>query len=549
LSWKPATVTFCVWLVLTAIVIGVEIPPAGEPGIYYDEALFGQQGRDFLEPDRFTQHAPSTDSTYIFGRRLALWHASYLGSLKSHLAIPFMAVFGADLPTLRVATAFAGLLGLLFLMLWARRTFGLPAALVTGVLVAFDPSFIFFGACEWGPYTTMLFCRGIGLYGVTVGWQTRRSWLLILGALFMGLGVYARADFVVIGIAAFVGLLAIRGRLLWSEIRERPGATIAALAAVVLGSLPMLLAIPALLVTSAGIAERGGLDYRAQVLWSTLDGSHFHRLMQVGGVFEQIFDHQAPASLFGVAAVAALVAAIGMLARARAQRVPARDGITFLVVTVSVLATAMWLLPGAVRAHHTLNLLPFAHLLVAVVGIELACSQKARIAAAAMLLVVVASEVRVTWLTRELIAETGGRGRWSNSLDAFARELEADRSAVAVSLDWGFHSPIVFLTTKEGLLEPIWTIPRLLARGRPWVHHGNANYHYLAHDEPFDLFQLGPKFLAATEALGPELAEIRPHVDRQGTVAFYSVRFLGPHQLVYTGDFEVRFGPSPRRSP
>ena len=51
------------WLLLAAIVIVIEAPPAGEPGIYYDEALFGQQGRDFLEPDRLTQHAPSTDST------------------------------------------------------------------------------------------------------------------------------------------------------------------------------------------------------------------------------------------------------------------------------------------------------------------------------------------------------------------------------------------------------------------------------------------------------------------------------------------------------
>ncbi len=537
------------WLLLAAIVIVIEAPPAGEPGIYYDEALFGQQGRDFLEPDRLTQHAPSTDSTYILGRRFPLWHASYLGSLKSHLAIVPMAIFGADLPTLRTATLFAGLLGLLFAMLWAERVFGLGATLVAGLLVGFDPSFVFFGACEWGPYTTMLLCRGFGLYGVTVGWQTHRTWLLALGALSMGLGVYARADFVIIGIAAAVGLLAVRGRILWTEIRERPAAAGAALAAVVLGSLPMLLSIRALLVTSAGIAERGDLSYRGQVLWSTLDGSHFHRLMQVGGVFDRIFENDAPTSLLGLAVIAALVA--GALMVLRARRLPAlrNDGITFLVVTVSVLATAMWLLPGAVRAHHTLNLLPFAHLLVALVGIHLARSRGARIVAALLLALVVASEARVTWQTRQLIAETGGRGRWSNSLDAFAQELEADRSAVAVSLDWGFHSPLVFLTTKQGLLEPIWTIPRLLARGRPWVHRGDANHHYLVYDATYDLFQLGPKFLAAAQAVGPELAEIRAHRDREGGLAFYSVRFLGLHQLVYTGEFEVRFQPDPRRRP
>ena len=49
--------------------------------------------------------------------------------------------------------------------------------------------------------------------------------------------------------------------------------------------------------------------------------------------------------------------------------------------------------------------------------------------------------------------------------------------------------------------------------------------------------------------LGPELAEIRAHRDREGGLAFYSVRFLGLHQLVYTGEFEVRFQPDPRRRP
>lgn len=536
---SAASRVFVGWLLLSAVVLGLEAPPAGEPGLYYDEAFLAQQGRDFLEPGRLTRHPPSTSSTYLAGRRFPLRNAAYLGSLKSQLLIPPFALFGASVVTLRTATLCTALVGLLFSMLWARRIFGVPEALVTGTLVALDPGFVFFGACEWGPFTTMLLCRSIGLWAITVGWTSRRNWLLALGGLALGLGVYARADFVIIGVAAGLGLVAARGRALLVEIRERPLPAAAALAAAFVGAIPMLIGAQDLLAARAGIADRGDLVYRLQVLWSTLDGSYFHRVMQTGGLFERVFDVPAPASLFGVATAAALGVGAGTILRRADPRM------TFLIVTVVVLGVGMCLLPGAVRAHHMLNLLPFTHLLVAAVGVRLAGSRRARIAAALALVFVLASEVWVTWQTREEIAATGGRGRFSNALDAFAAELQRDPEAVAVSLDWGFHEPLLFLTSKQSLIEPIWTIPHLLERGRPWVHPGDRNHHYLVWDAPYDLFHLGAKLLATARELGPELAEVRSHVDRRGEAAFYSVRFLEPHQLVYSGEFEVLFGSFP----
>ena len=88
--------------------------------------------------------------------------------------------------------------------------------------------------------------------------------------------------------------------------------------------------------------------------------------------------------------------------------------------------------------------------------------------------------------------------------------------------------------------EPIWQIPRLLQRGQPWRHRGDGRHRYLVHDAPYDLFQLGPKFLSAARALAPENVEIRVHRDRSGAPAFYSARFSRPHQLIYTGEFSVQ---------
>jgi hypothetical protein len=543
---SPTVLVLATWLLLGAIVVGIERPPPGEPGLNYDEAFLGQQARDFLEPDRLTQHPPSERSTWIAGRRFPLRNASYLGALKSQLLIPSFALFGADLETMRSATLGTALLALLFATLWARRVFGLPVALLGAVLVAFDPSFVFFGTCEWGPYTTLLLCRCAGLYALTVGWQSRRTGLLVAGALAMGLGVYARADFVLIGVAAALALLLVRGPTLLAEIRSRPGAVALALGAVVLGASPMILSLIDLLTVEVGIADRGDLAYRAQVMWSSLDGSYYYRVIAQGGVFERIFDEPAPGSLFGFAVLAAVAAALPLALRLpRAGEEDGREGLPWLALTVALLGGFMVALPGAVRAHHMLNVMPFTHLLLAAVLVALAKLQPRRVLAAVaslLALVVLASATYVTFETRELIAQTGGRGRYSNALDEFAAELRADPHAAAISLDWGFHETFQFLTTTTRLAEPIWSIPRQLSAGRPWLHAGDEHHHYLVFAPRYDLFQLGPKLLAAARALPAEQVAIREHRDREGEIAFYSVRFLGPHQLAYTGEFAVRFG-------
>jgi hypothetical protein len=433
-------------------------------------------------------------------------------------------------------------------MLWARRVFGTPTALLSGVLVAFDPSFVFFGQYEWGPYTTLLLCRAVGLFCVTAAWQTERSLTrlagLAVGGLALGLGVYARADFAVILAALAAALLAVRGRVLLREAAARKTATLVGVAALGLGALPMLLSVLELLETSAAIAGRGGLAYRAQVLWSTLDGSHFHRVMREGGLFERLFDAPAPATLFGIFVAIAWGVAAVLIARPRdgPPGAPERPALAFLWIATPLLATAMWLLPGAVRAHHMLNLLPLPHLLIAAVLVSLAKSRTTQVGAAVATLAIIASDVRVTTLTRELIAETGGRGRWSDALTHFAAELEAEPSpAAVVSLDWGFHEPLLYLTRNIALAEPIWSIPRALQSGHPWVRAGDERTHYLVHDEPWDLFQLGPRLLARVRTLGPDAATIRVHRDRRGEPAFYSIRFARPHELIYTGEWDIRF--------
>ena len=93
--WNRLPAVAVAWGVLSVALFAIAIPRVESPGLYYDEAFMAQQARGFVEPDRAGVHPPGTSSTWILGRPFPLRNAAYLGSLKSQLLIPWLAMFGS----------------------------------------------------------------------------------------------------------------------------------------------------------------------------------------------------------------------------------------------------------------------------------------------------------------------------------------------------------------------------------------------------------------------------------------------------------------------
>jgi len=548
--------------ILLLSLLGMALRGIEDPGLYYDEAFLAQQARDFVEPAHAAEHPASVRTGSLFGRPFPLRNAVYLGSLKSQLLIPSLALFGSSVFVLRMSTLVVGGLGLVFSMLFARRLFGTATALVSGVLVSFDPGFFFLSQFEWGPFTTGLLCRGFGLYALLRGFSDRSTIWAVAGGLACGLGVYSRADFVVILVACGLGLVICNGHLLLQTWREQRSRVLAAGASLGLAASPMLLGLYGLFVTSAGIAGRGDLGDKGALLWSVLAGKRFAALAEVGGRFEDVGEVDPLGSLFGYLLIAALLVASIWVLRDRSVL---RSGGGWILVATAATIALTWVLPGAVRLHHVLNLLPFAQILCA--WVLCASWQRARRLprpAAALLRVALAASLLTTLLlagrsivaTQQLLARSGGRGHFSKALDSFAAEHALDDSLTFVSLDWGFHEPLSFLTSGPTSLEPIWEIPRAAQGGSAWRLEGDEHFIYLVHDRLYDRFGLGPNFLGAARAHGSNRTQVEEHLDGEGQVAFLSVRFREPHRILFDGGFRVRFAepeilreraPAPRR--
>jgi hypothetical protein len=140
--------------------------------------------------------------------------------------------------------------------------------------------------------------------------------------------------------------------------------------------------------------------------------------------------------------------------------------------------------------------------------------------AAALFVLLLASQLLALCNTQRLIRQTGGRGRWSDALSAFARQVNGRSDLTLVSLDWGFNEQLAFLTDGPALDEPFWRENTFAPR--------SANCIYLAHPPEYSLTPFGLGFLEWSRGAGSNEVEVLPWCDHQGRVAFYSLRYRRP---------------------
>src|SRR5437588_6141682 len=143
-------VLIAAWMALATMMALLARQNLSVPGLYYDEAVFAGLAKDFVTGHVHGQHMPDHQVISLAGRPFPLFVQTYLGALKSWMLVPAFRIFGSSVAVLRATNLFWQLIALLFLMLATWRWLGLAAALIAGVLLAFDPTYFFFSVLDWG---------------------------------------------------------------------------------------------------------------------------------------------------------------------------------------------------------------------------------------------------------------------------------------------------------------------------------------------------------------------------------------------------------------
>ena len=291
----------------------------------------------------------------------------------------------------------------------------------------------------------------------------------------------------------------------------------------------MVVKVPGILSSAASgqyATGPGEFSEKLHTLIAMYDGSYFLRLLTVGGVFEKM--HQEPAAVHSALGLILIVACavLGAMAIGHNRNRKITRAAGFLALSLALTTLGVFLVPLSVRIHHAILVFPFPQLIIAAAAMfvwdRTSSPRTSRVIQALILtglLLLLGSQLRAIRKTQQVILETGGRGRWSESLNQFCRE-NADRSDLTiVSLDWGFNEQLMFLTDGPQLSEPFWGFNQTLPPLPP-----NPNYIYLAHPLEYSVLKYDVAYLDQLQKNRTN-AEITPHFDRQNQVAFYTIRF------------------------
>jgi hypothetical protein len=527
--WLNATVG--AWLALAAVTVVLAWQNGSLPGLYYDEAVFGGAAKEFVTGRARGTHMPGYSAVNLCGRPFPVFIQNYLGALKSWMLIPAIAAFGPKLSVLRYTTLAWGLVALFVFMLWVRRWQGDRIAVAAGVIMALDPAWFFLGVLDWGVAGPSFLCRFACFHFVRLWFREEKLRFAFSAAFFAGLGVFNKVDFLVLLAAVGAAGVACYAPLVRARLRARPVVAAVALAGFAASAGPIL-------VNLAGIARDAATDpttardmlrQKLNTLSALCDGSYFYRTIDAGGLF-----HNTPASpsawwhpfcLALAAGAAVLIAGVMACAWPPAMRRSA----SFVLLSCVLLTIGFLVLPRAVRLHHAAMIFPFPQLIIGMAivltwdrfAVPSFTYRLARGGLALGVLVLMGSQVLEIQRTERLISETGGRGRWSDSLDRFCAAVKDRGDLTIVSLDWGFNEQLIFFTEAPQLLEPMW-FPEAV-QDLP----DRSDYLYLLHPPQYSLAEGNNVTLNAAAGLAAaKQVEIRPYLDRQNRVAFYAVRPL-----------------------
>lgn len=193
------------------------------PGLYNDEAF------DVIPAMQLVKGQPVEvlpgASLDLFGLRLPLMSSSaYQGVTSTYLAIPFFAIGGVNVISLRLMTVLVGVVAIVITFFLTRSWFGTTQARLATLMLAVSPALVFWSRLGVYVVSEVVPIASGALLALT-GWVRRkpfaeRNGLLYLGMFLLGLGLTTKLLFLWYIVALGICTLILWGRPIWESRRN-----------------------------------------------------------------------------------------------------------------------------------------------------------------------------------------------------------------------------------------------------------------------------------------------------------------------------------------
>lgn len=450
-----------------AVFLSICLQQLDLPGLYYDEALD-------LTPMLEWMHGGAPELLRGIGvGRFPVMLLDYMGSLGGYVTVPFLWLFGSGVAAARLQPIFFSALTIFLVHAHARRWFGPWVAAAAALLLALQPSFIWFtrqGISVTSVMTVFAWASLLLLHPLERKGESnvRRAWRFVGAGAMLGLGLWAKLPFLwwlmMLTAMAALALLRRGGRQRLGAFL--PGTALFLFAGFVVGAAPLLYynvvgllrdgqphTLTLIFASLLRPTQQFGVDNldfltNLNTSWSNfkvfIDGSYF---WYNGVTFSNVY--ALPALGIAVVLGALLAWRRGLLRRWLGVVVALPVAVVMGSFTVSgQWATHFFIISG----------LPQLATACAVVWIAEAIAARIRNVDRRVCVVVCVSVLlslpvwRDVWVNQQhhaKLAETGGSGRFSDAVYKLAQYLDMrvrNGQAQPAALDWGIEKQVRVLT-------------------------------------------------------------------------------------------------------
>ncbi|HEY64352.1 MAG TPA: hypothetical protein G4O02_07240 [Caldilineae bacterium] len=457
--WGGWLLPLCLFLILSLYQLSL-------PGLHYDEAReAGVNAMQLLQglPVDLFRGAAIRLGRYAF----PLMVQDYIGALNVYLAVPLLAAGGINVVALRLLPVLTAAATIVLTHRLAHRLGGTVAAWTAALLLAIDPSFVFWS--RQGIFVTNMTAL-LAVAAITMTWRLarngRRGEWIALGFL-CGLGIWSKLLFIWVigaGVAAGLAILLVyrwdRGPSFAYTLRGRLKGVDGALAVggLLLGMAPLLIfnvqtgGTWITLFSNLGRSYYGvhnadflhNLARRIVQLGVLLRGEHFWYLGTVAS-------HRMAPWLMAMLVALAFAAWSVRSPRHPGTIAPLIGGIVFVALYV---AQSSFTVSDLFVTHYA-TLLPFM-MVTAGLAAGIVVRNAGRPGALAVLALVLswaAGDLVVDVRYHRALAVTGGHSSHSDAIYELAEYLDGEADSPIVALDWGMDAPVQFLTA--GRVDPV----------------------------------------------------------------------------------------------
>ena len=352
---------------------------------------------------------------------LSLMYIPYVGPIDTYSLLPFFALFGVSIYSLRFATIFYGLIALIFFYLFSKQLFNRWIAMISVILLALSPTFIFYN--RQGLFTNSVILLPLfgSLYFFLLGLIKKKAWCYYIGFIFMGIGCTTKLSFWwTIPQIIFLFILN-RKRIILSWLDY-----IFCFIFFCIGSFPIILYnLKTGFGTFTFLFYNRMTDYNFNLLYIFITRfNNFKELIQ--GSLDMFYFgiHQGNTLIFILFIISFFSLFILILSRKNENH---KNNILFILIFISSVLLESLISPSYMTAAHLFMLLPFVVLTISVLFYKLYNKTTTKILIVIVLLIVIFINVKIILNFHSFLKKTGGTLFMSDSIYDVADYLEKNQ--------------------------------------------------------------------------------------------------------------------------